>query len=214
MKRTDNDNLIAMEGWPFIFVAMVLFLLVLNWHKLASIPFLLLVFFVVYFFRNPKRVIPAEDNLVVCPADGKVIFVGEVDENRLMNQKLRRVSIFMSPLNVHVNRIPVSGTIKKVSYNKGKFFPAHAEKASLDNEQNAIIIETADKKQIMFVQIAGWLARRIVNYAAVGETWTKGHLFGLIRFGSRVDIYLPLDLEVCVKVGDITKGGETVLAKL
>lgn len=119
----------------------------------------------------------------------------------------------MSPLNVHVNRIPVTGTITQVSYNKGKFFPAHAEKASLDNEQNALVIETPAKKQILFIQIAGWLARRIVNYAKSGDTWQAGDIFGLIRFGSRVDVYMPLDVTVCVKLGDKTKCGETILAK-
>lgn len=213
LKRTTNEA-IANEAWPFILIAAVLYLLVYWLNRWASIPFFWLILFVIYFFRNPKRKITEGSSVMVAPADGKVIFVGEVSEERLLNKKMQRVSIFMSPLNVHVNRIPIDGTITKVSYNKGKFFPAHAEKASLDNEQNAIVFKTKGGNDIIFTQIAGWLARRIVNYAKDGETWTKGSIFGLIRFGSRMDVYLPLGTPIKVKVGDVTVGGETVLADI
>lgn len=123
------------------------------------------------------------------------------------------MSIFMSPLNVHVNKIPVSGVVQEVKYNKGKYFPAFAEKASLDNEQNAIVVESEQGEKILFIQIAGWLARRIACYAKPGQHWNRGDLFGLIRFGSRVDVYLPLGHQILVQKGQKVKSGETILAQ-
>jgi len=204
---------IAPEGYPIIAVALLL--VIAGWliHPILFGVFFLFFLFALYFFRNPVRKIPQEEGVVLAPADGKVIRVGEVEEARFLNQKVKKVSIFMSPLNVHVNRLPVKGTIKKVSYNKGKFFAAFAEKASFDNEQNAIVVENEKGENILFVQIAGWLARRIVCHAKPGEFWEQGSIFGIIRFGSRVDIYLPLDYQLSVKVGEKVKAGETILAQ-
>lgn len=153
------------------------------------------------------------DNLVVSPADGKIIFVGEVDEGRLLKRRLKKVSVFMSPLNVHVNRAPVTGVIKKVEYTQGKFFGAFSDKASLDNEQNALVIESSIGDEILFVQIAGFLARRIVNYVQASDRLNVGEIFGLIRFGSRMDIYFPQDYQFRVKMKDCVKAGETILGE-
>lgn len=211
MRTTPNDVL-AREGYPILLGALVLTVLAYWWHPLiAVIPGLFLVFSV-YFFRNPKRTAPVGESFVITPADGKVLSVSTVDEGRFLKDKRLRVCIFMSPFNVHVNRIPVTGTVETVSYNRGKFFPAYAEKASLDNEQNAVVIANAAGEKILFIQIAGWLARRIVSYAKPGERWEQGSIYGLIRFGSRMDVYLPLNYNVKVKVGEMVKAGETILA--
>jgi len=211
--RTKEHHIIAREGYPIIAVALLL--VVGGWfiHPYVAAVLSLGLIFCLYFFRNPTRDVPMDSSLVIAPADGKIIRVGEVDENRFLNQKVKKVSIFMSPFNVHVNRIPVEGTIKKVAYNKGKYFPAFSEKASLENEQNAIVIENKKGENILFVQIAGWLARRIVCHAKPGESLKQGSIFGLIRFGSRVDVYLPLDYSIIVEVGQKVKGGESILAK-
>lgn len=214
MKRTRKNNWIAIEGYPFIGLALILFVLSSFLYPLASIPFLILLLFVIYFFRNPRRSFVEDPKKVISAADGKVLEVTEVDENRIIHRRAKKVSIFMSPLNVHVNKIPLSGTVKKVVYNKGKFLTAFHEKASLDNEQNAVLIENESGKEVLFVQIAGWLARRIVCYAKEGELWKQGDIYGLIRFGSRVDFYLPLDSKIEVKEGDTVKSGETVIASL
>lgn len=204
---------IAKEGWPFVGIALVLSALGFILHPVAGGLLLGLVFFNLYFFRNPERISPQNPDFIVSPADGKILHVEKVIESQFLKKEVLKVSIFMSPLNVHVNRIPVTGQIKQVSYNKGKFLTAFHEKASLENEQNALIIENDKKEEILFVQIAGWLARRIVCYAKPGETWKRGDVFGLIRYGSRMDIYLPLDYLVEVKVGDKVKAGITILAR-
>lgn len=204
---------VAPEGYPFI--AMALVLVVVGWliHPVFAILFLGLLLFVIFFFRNPQRAIPSGEGFILSPADGKVIYSGPAMEGRFLKRSVHKVSIFMSPLNVHVNRVPVSGKIKQVSYNKGKFFPAFAEKASLDNEQNAVVIETSTGEEVLFIQIAGWLARRIACYARIGEELTHGSIYGLIRFGSRMDIYFPENYRFTVEVGQKVKGGETILAK-
>jgi phosphatidylserine decarboxylase len=169
---------------------------------------------VIWFFRNPARVIPEQPNAVVSPADGTVIGIEEVEEGRFVKERMKKVSIFMSVFNVHINRIPYSGMVREVSYNPGKFLVASVDKASLLNEQNAVVIETAQGKKILFVQIAGLVARRIVCYLAKGEAVTRGERFGLIRFGSRVDIYLPANSTLAVSLKQKVTGGETIIGHL
>ncbi len=166
---------------------------------------------VLNFFRDPERTPPADEQLIVAPADGRVISVGPVREERFLKADTTKVSIFMSPLNVHVNRNPISGTVVSTHYNHGKYFRAFAEKASLDNEQNAIVVEDAHGRRVCFVQIAGFVARRIICYLHPGMTIRRGQRCGIIKFGSRLDVYLPPQVDVRVRVGDRTTAGETVI---
>ena len=208
----NQDQPIAVEGYPFIalfaFVTVVFGLL--GWSFL-TVLMLAVTLFSVYFFRNPERQVPAEENAVVAPADGKVVFVGEVPEERYLNTDAIKVSIFMSVFNVHVNRVPFSGKVIDMFYNRGEFFNASLDKASLENEQAGILLETSRGARLLFVQIAGLVARRIVTYPNVGDTLEKGQRYGLIRFGSRVDVYLPRGSDIQVKVGDVTVAGESIL---
>jgi len=211
----NRNQLIAKEGYPFIvlFGFITLVFALLGWPCL-TIQLLALTLFSVYFFRNPERVVPEGDNLVVAPADGKVIFVGEVDEERYFKQRVTKVSIFMSVFNVHVNRVPCAGKVVDMYYNKGAFVNASYDKASQSNEQAGILLETPGGKKILFVQIAGLIARRIVTYPIIGDVLQRGTRFGLIRFGSRVDIYFPTDADVTITLGEKTVAGETVLGTL
>lgn len=213
MARVKERQRIVSEGYPFIALASSLFLTVLfiePWLALVAFP---LVLFVALFFRNPKRTVPEGDRIVIAPADGKILSVEEVSEGRFLKSRSIKVSIFMSPLNVHVNRMPVAGTVDLVSYNKGHFRAAFKGKAATDNEHNAIVLTMEGGRRLLFVQIAGFLARRIVCYAQPGERWAAGDIFGMIRFGSRVDVYLPTDCRVKVLPGVVVRAGETVLAE-
>jgi phosphatidylserine decarboxylase len=205
----------AREGYPFIggaaFVTVVF--AILGWGFL-TILCLALTLFVAWFFRNPERVPPVGDKKVVSPADGKVIFIGEVDEPRCGDHPVTKISIFMNVFNVHVNRTPVSGTVIDRFYHAGSFVNAALDKASQENEQCGLVVQTADGQKLMFVQIAGLIARRIVTYPQVGNQMERGRRYGLIRFGSRVDVYLPPGSSVEVRLGDLTKAGETVLGEL
>jgi phosphatidylserine decarboxylase len=168
-----------------------------------------------WFFRNPEREPPKEDGIYVSPADGKVLKVdAEFEESRYIHRKMKRVCIFMSPLDVHINRVPRSGVVVDVIYNHGKFISANREKASLDNEQNAIIVNDEKGRLYMFVQIAGFIARRIVCYARAGKEVIIGQRVGLIKFGSRLDVYLPLEAEITVQPGQRVKAGETIIGRL
>lgn len=208
----DKYHPIAPEGFVIVGAFSVLSVIGMFLFWPVGVLFFLLELFSLYFFRNPKRALVQNDSVLLCPADGTVLEWKEVEEGRFLKQKVKRLSIFMSPFDVHVNRIPVSGRVTEVSYNKGKFFPAYAEKASLENEQNAVVIENKFGEKIMFVQIAGWLARRIVSYVKPGDEWKQGQIFGVIRFGSRMDIYMPLGYKENVKKGDKVKAGETKIA--
>ncbi len=168
--------------------------------------------FTLNFFRDPERVTPAGDHLIVSPADGKVIQVKQVEEKEFFGSSAMLISIFMSPLNVHVNRNPISGVVKHARYVKGEYFAAFEEKASEKNEQMIIGMEGKEGK-VLFKQIAGFVARRIVCTLQVGDSVKAGDRFGMIKFGSRVDLFLPTSAEVRVKVGDVTVAGETVLAE-
>ncbi len=211
----NQNQPIALEGYPFIglFAFITLVFALLGW-TLLTILLLALTLFSVYFFRNPERVVPAGDKLVVAPADGKVIFVGEVDEDRYFNERVTKVSIFMSVFNVHVNRVPCSGKVVDMFYNKGQFVNASYDKASKVNEQSGILLEAENGEQILFVQIAGLIARRIVTYPVIGDLLKRGERYGLIRFGSRVDLYFPKTVDVAVTLGEHTVAGETVIGTL
>lgn len=209
---------IAKEGFPFLIVPFVLTILFLffpqtrfGWLFWLSA---IVTFCIAGFFRDPERVIPQGENLVVSPADGKIILIQEVQYPALGEEKYLQVSIFMSVFNVHVNRAPIAGTVEDVSYNPGKFFAAYENKASLLNEQNTIILSqerNGKAVKILVKQIAGLIARRIVCYAKPGMTYKRGERIGLIRFGSRVDLFLPLDTTLSVELNDKVKGGLTII---
>jgi phosphatidylserine decarboxylase len=205
---------LAREGYPLmggaLAVTVVLFLA--GWRLPGAVALALSVF-IVSFFRDPERTPPAGPGLVVSPADGRVIKVAPIHDDRFLNSAATLVSIFMSPLNVHVNRMPASGRILDIRYNRGKYLRAFADKASLDNEQNAVMMEDEQGRRLCCVQIAGFLARRIVCYLRAGMAVERGQRYGMIMFGSRADIYLPPAARVRVKVGDRARGGLTVIAE-
>ena len=193
-------------GLPLLVLGGAAFLL--GWNLMAAV-FVFLALFVFSFFRDPKREIPIEPDTVVSPADGRVVVVTE-EENA--GRPGQRLSIFLAIWNVHVNRSPLAGTIAKMDYRPGKFLAAMRERASLENEQNVFTLSTATGEMV-FKQIAGLLARRVVSWKKVGETVARGERIGLVRFGSRVDVWLPKDAEILVKVGENVKGGSSVLAQ-
>jgi len=202
---------VAVEGWPFIVPLAVLtvLLFVFGWKNTAAVLFLLTLF-IVFFFRDPERATPTGGNFIISPADGKVVVVRDIYEPIYLKQEVKQISIFLSVFNVHVNRSPIAGTVEIVKYNPGKFHVALVDKASLDNEQTAMVI-TNGKYKILVKQIAGLIARRIICYAKPGDALKTGERYGLIRFGSRVDIFLPKDAEVRVKVGDRVKGARDII---
>jgi phosphatidylserine decarboxylase len=206
---------VAKAGYPFIFAGafttLILALLGLNLFALVGI---FVTFFIVFFFRDPDRVIPNENGLVVSPADGKVIVARIVDGGSLYEGSALKISIFMSVFNVHVNRIPFEGRVKKISYHPGKFIAANLAKASNSNERNAVFIETEKHKTICVVQVAGLIARRIICYVTEGDSVARGHRFGMICFGSRLDLYLPPDATPIAVVGDVVKAGTSIIGKL
>jgi phosphatidylserine decarboxylase len=203
---------IAREGYPLIFTAAILALLVLvvGWITFG-IMLALITLVITGFFRDPERQAPKGEGLVVAPADGKV--VGVADANSVFLGSAKRVSIFLSPLDVHINRTPVEGKIEKVTYQPGKFLAAYKDEASQRNEQNALTIVDSAGRTFGVVQIAGVLARRIVCWAKAGDRLARGERFGLIMFGSRTDTYLPESCHIEVAEGQRVKGGETVLAR-
>ena len=211
MARNSNWP-IAKEGLPFLIpIALLTVLLgVLGWNLLTFLG-IFITLCVAFFFRNPKRKIPSLDNIILSPADGTIIHVGECEEDRFLKEKVLKVSIFMSLFDVHVNRAPAAGRVLQRDYLPGRFLVANAEKSSLLNEQNAFILETEDRLKILLIQIAGFVARRIVCYAKAGDTLRRGEIFGLIRFGSRVDLYLPSGVKPIVRIGQHVKGGESII---
>ena len=205
--------IIAREGWPFIAGSVVIALLVSFWSFGWSIPLWIVVIFVVQFFRDPPRQGSTAANAVLSPADGRIVVIAEVDDPYAERRALK-ISVFMNVFNVHSNRLPVDGTVKKVTYFPGKFFNAALDKASLENERNAMIIETTQGHTVTAVQVAGLVAKRILCYAKVGQTLGRGERYGFIRFGSRVDVYLPLGARPRVSIGDRVSATTTVLAEL
>ncbi|HWO88424.1 MAG TPA: phosphatidylserine decarboxylase family protein [Gemmatimonadales bacterium] len=212
---------IAPEGWPFIGIgaALVAIVAVLRWAwpgwvtTLALTLCALLLVWLFVFFRDPNRSGPRGDNLVISPADGRIVSVAEVDEPMYLHTRARRISVFMNVLNVHVNRYPVSGEIEVVHYNPGEFFHAADDKASLANEQASVGIRSPIGP-VLVRQIAGLIARRIVTDGQPGDTAVQGERMGMIRFGSRVDVFVDPRAQVRVAVGDRVAAGVTVLAEV
>jgi phosphatidylserine decarboxylase len=211
----------AREGYLFIGIAILaaasafaVALVRRSWALwLLAVVVTLIALGVAYFFRDPERTGERGASLAVAPADGRLIMMTEVDEPAFIQGRAIRLSIFMNVFNVHVNRYPVDGVVRYVHYNKGRFINAAAEKSSLENEQMSVGIESASRR-ILVRQIAGLIARRIVTYSKVGETVQQGDRMGIIRFGSRVDLFLPPGARILAKVGDLTTAGTTVLAEL
>ncbi|MGB7846235.1 MAG: phosphatidylserine decarboxylase family protein [Candidatus Acidiferrum sp.] len=201
------------EGYSFGLPPLLLGLLLLifgrSWMFAAGVAFVFLGLFVFSFFRNPERLIPGEAGIIVSPADGRVMVVKEEENN---GRAGKRISIFLAIWNVHVNRAPATGTIKSIEYKPGKFFAAWDEKASFQNEQN-VFTQTTEYGGIVYRQIAGWVARRVVAWKKAGDTVARGERIGLMRFGSRMDVWLPSEAEVMVRVGESVKGGTSLLAR-
>jgi phosphatidylserine decarboxylase len=205
--------IIAREGWPFLAISLALAVAATVWCALWSIPLWIIFVFVLQFFRDPAREIPQQEGIVLSPADGRVIKV-ERTQDPYGQREAILVSVFMNVFNVHSNRSPVDGTVQKVQYFPGKFVNADLDKASTDNERNAVVLTTNDGQTVTFVQVAGLIARRILCYIKVGDVLTRGQRYGFIRFGSRVDVYLPLTATVKVTIGDKVSATTTILAKL
>ncbi|MBK8249186.1 MAG: phosphatidylserine decarboxylase family protein [Gemmatimonadetes bacterium] len=212
---------IAREGLIFIYIAAAITAATYmaaagrrSWPLwVLAFVFTLLTLWVIYFFRDPERTGPRGDDLVIAPADGRVIQVSEVDEPAFLHGRAIRVSIFMNVFNVHVNRYPITGTVRYVHYNPGKFLNAAVDKASLENEQMSVGIEHP-RGRLLVRQIAGLIARRIVTYSREGDAVEQAEKLGLIRFGSRVDVFLPPGTDITVKVGEHTTAGTSVIARL
>ena len=206
---------IARQGYPFIAggLAGIALFFWLNFPLGWGI-FGLLTLFVISFFRDPERQSPQEEGAVLSPADGRILLVEEKEMTPFSTRRAIKISIFMSIFNCHVNRIPVSGKIEKVFYRTGKFYSANLDRASAQNEQNALLLFTKEGHEISMVQVAGLIARRIVCWVNQGETIKRGERFGLIRFGSRVDLYLPASTRIRIQRGDKVKAGLTIIGEL
>jgi len=196
---------IAKEGFPFILIALGIVISSVYFFGPVGGLLTVLPVFVINFFRNPTRQVPPGERTIVSPADGKIVRVEHDDKGRI------QVSIFMNVFDVHLNRIPIKGTIKGIFYYPGKFLNADMDKASLENERNTLVLETPGKQEVRMTQVAGLVARRIVCYAEVNDLLDSGVIFGLIRFGSRVDLDLPGDSDIRVSMGDRVRGGESVI---
>lgn len=206
--------LLASLLWAIIWWLCSLWLLDILWLLIPiNAAAFLLWFWVIWFFRLPNRTLSTGDNLVVCPADGKVVVIEETTETEYFKDKRLQVSIFMSPLNVHVNRSPIAGTVKMMKYHPGKYLVAWHPKSSTENERTTLVIGN-NKTELLVRQIAGAVARRICYYVKDGQQLKQNEEFGFIRFGSRVDIYFPVGTKIDVKIGDVVQGGVTILAHL
>lgn len=206
--------ILAREGWVHTAIVLIPAVLVTAWAGwLWAAPLWLATAFVVQFFRDPARAIPEQPGAVVCPADGRVIKVDEL-EDPYLKRPARRVSIFMNVFNVHSNRIPVAGVVKERWYHPGSFLNAALDKAARDNERNALWIRTEAGQDVVVVQVAGLIARRILCYVEPGQQVARGERYGFIRFGSRVDVYLPTSAQVKVALGDKVHGASDVMAQL
>jgi phosphatidylserine decarboxylase len=205
---------IAKEGYPIIVASGVLAAgaLLMGWLLVGS-SLVLLTSAIAGFFRDPERIVPDGEGLIVSPADGKVVSIVNLKDASLMPDASTRVSIFLSPLDVHINRMPVTGTIEETQYQRGKFMAAYKDEASAQNEQNAMQILAREGRRLAVVQVAGVLARRIVCHVKRGDELNRGDRFGLIMFGSRTDTYLPAGCRVEVVEGQRVKGGETILGR-
>lgn len=217
------------DGYPFILVSFfltVISLISLTWYinkgEYSFIPFLILLcvtclfyvltLFMAFFFRDPERKIPEGEDIFVSPADGKVILIKDVYEEKYLKSDAKEISIFMSPLNVHVNRVPCDGVVSMVKYSPGKFIAAYRDDASMKNENIVIVLERNEKK-VLVRQVAGFIARRAVCKVKVGDILRRGERFGMIKFGSRLDVYLPKDTSIKVKLDENVKAGETIIGE-
>lgn len=206
---------VAQEGYPFIgFAALLTLVAAMLSCSVTAWLLMLATTFILCFFRDPERFIPPQENALVSPADGKIIIVETVNDSQFTEGQALKVSIFMNVFNVHVNRVPYSGTIEKIIYTPGKFYAADSSKGALQNEYCAAVLRTEQGKKIAFVQIAGLIARRIICWLEPNDCVVKGRRFGLIRFGSRVDLYLPPDTDLTVRVGQKVRAGESILGYL
>ncbi len=204
---------LAREGYPFAAVALLIALVVnLTAGGLWSIPFWLIALFVLQFFREPRRLIPTEANVVVSPADGKVVAVSEA-QDPVSGNPATRIAIFLNVFSVHSNRIPIAGVIERKEYHRGRFLNAALDKSAKENERNAIVISTEYSRTVTCIQIAGLIARRILCYVDAGDKVALGQKYGFIRFGSRVELFLPREFQVSVSIGDTVKGGCDVIGK-
>jgi phosphatidylserine decarboxylase len=210
----NKNTPIATEGYPFIAGAAIVTIVsaLLSWAPLAVIGSLVTVF-IIFFFRNPVRVIPADPGSVISPADGVIIYLGDAHEEHL-GEDMLKISIFMSVFNVHINRMPVTGRVIDTFYKKGKFLDVRDDRATFENEQRGLILEADGGARLVVVQVAGLIARRIFCYLKKGDNVIKGTRYGLIRFGSRLDVYLPKDATLQVSLGDKSVAGETILGYL
>jgi len=206
---------IVREGLPFVVAAGIPAVAAggLGGTGIAA-AFGVVALFTAWFFRNPRRSAPKSERAVVAPGDGRIVEICEEDEPRFLKDKSVRISIFLNIFDVHVNRIPCQGTVEQVAYQPGRFLVASRPEATLQNEQNALLIRAVQGTKVLCVQIAGLIARRIVCWVTPGETVACGERFGLIRFGSRMDVFLPVGTKLKVKVGEHVKGGETLLGEL
>jgi len=213
------------EGRTLLFV-LLLVLFVINWivthffpenntiQNISIVASILFYLLILQFFRIPKFTVDKNSKHVLAPADGKVVVIEETEETEYLKGRRKQVSIFMSPINVHVNRMPVKGTISFFAYHPGKYLVAWHPKSSSENERTTVVVKMTDSTEILFRQIAGALARRIKCYVKKGQALDQGDEFGFIKFGSRVDVFLPLSAKINVAIGDVTKGGKTIIAEL
>jgi phosphatidylserine decarboxylase len=211
------------EGITIIFIALILVAslnLVFFWifrnsllQSLLAVFSIILLLLIIWFFRNPLRYVLPDDTVIICPADGKIVQIEEALENEYFKDKRLQISIFMSPLNVHVNRYPVNGHVSYFKYHPGKYLVAWHPKSSLLNERSTVVIQDYNGREILVRQIAGAVARRIVPYAVQGQQVVQGDELGFIKFGSRVDLFLPLDVKIEVKTGDKVTGNETIIGR-
>ena len=203
------------EGWVYFIILLIISIISFPFIPFIGLTFSIITIYLFYFFRDPIRSVPFED-LIISPADGVVTYVGEseppINIDIIQKKKFVKISIFLSIFNVHVNRIPSTGIIKKIKYINGKFINATLDKSSKDNERNIIVLEKDNDDLIIITQIAGLIARRIVCEVKETQKVNQGHRFGIIKFGSRVDLYMPLHYKPLINVGQIAVGGETILA--
>ncbi len=205
------------EGYKFILIFGLATILLALLSDVIGLVGLVLTLWCIFFFRDPERIIPVEENVLVSPADGVVTRVEygvDAPAELGWNKRVNKISIFLNVFNVHVNRAPIAGKITKVVYTPGKFFSANLDEASHENERNIAIVQTADGKEIAFAQVAGLVARRIVSDLKEGQNVKTGDRYGIIRFGSRADIYLPEDVKINVLIGQTMIGGESIIAKI
>ena len=205
--------IIAREGWPFLGISFLVSLVAAFFFGWWSLPLWLATLFILQFFRDPARQVPEDPQAVVSPADGRIVWVGKAQDPYLKREALK-VSVFMNVFNVHSNRSPVDGAVKEKWYFPGGFLNAALDKASLENERAALWLRTGGGQDVTCVQVAGLIARRILCYVSAGSALARGQRYGFIRFGSRVDVYLPLDAEVKAAIGEKVYAAETVLARL